>query len=171
MTSSDTVSTCESTAGFPDNSFETSGIRSSSGSVSRELAFHSIKCLITNCRSMLNKLHELEAVIDFYLPDVIGLSETWLTSSVLELLKSFNMFQVFRKDRSVGRGGGTCLLINKHLNVKPVSVHIPDKYSSLEILVVDLILNKCRTRLIIVYRPQRSNDDEADLDTILLTNF
>ena len=50
-------------------------------------------------------------------------------------------------------------------------MHIPDKYSSLEILAVDLILNKCRTRLIIVYRPQRSNDDKADLYTILLTNF
>ena len=29
---------------------------------------------------MLSKLCDLEAVIDLYLPDVIGISETWLTS-------------------------------------------------------------------------------------------
>ena len=69
----------------------------------------------------------------------------------------------------VGRGGGVCLLISKNLNVNPVLLHIPDKYLSLEILTVDLILNKCRTLLIIVYRPPRSNDDEADLYTTLLT--
>ena len=90
---------------------------------------------------MLNKLHELEAVINLYLPDVIGISETWLTSSVPDGLISFTMFQVIRKDWSVGRGGGICSLISKHVNVKPVLVHIPDKYSSLEILAVDLILN------------------------------
>ena len=80
------------------------------------------------------------------------------------------MFQVFRKYRSVSRGGGVCLLISNHLNVKPVLVHIPNKYSFLEIQAADLILNKCRTPLIIVYLPPRSNDHKADLYTTLLIN-
>ena len=62
------------------------------------------------------------------------------------------------------------LLISNQLNVKPLLLQIPDKYSPLEILSVDLTVNRCRTRLIVVYRPPRFNDDETDLYNILLTN-
>ena len=40
------------------------------------------KCFYTNARSIVNKLDEYELYIDEEKPDIIGITETWLTSGI-----------------------------------------------------------------------------------------
>ena len=38
-----------------------------------------LKCFTTNVRSLMNKLLDFNIFIDYYSPDVVALTETWLS--------------------------------------------------------------------------------------------
>ena len=41
-----------------------------------------VTCLFTNAQSVMNKLPELQAVVHDHAPQIIGLAESWCSSSV-----------------------------------------------------------------------------------------
>ena len=69
-----------------------------------------MRVLYSNMQSMVNKVHELRAVVEMESPDVVVLTETWTNENVSDAyiqLKGYDM--VVRKDRKDtmgGRGGG-----------------------------------------------------------------
>lgn len=63
-----------------------------------------------NCRSIINKTHELEAVLLSYQPDIVALTETWMHSGILDHEVVPPGYAILRKDRKT-RGGGVALLI------------------------------------------------------------
>jgi Endonuclease-reverse transcriptase len=105
-----------------------------------------------NARSLCNKLPHLHAILSIDKPDFLFVTETWLSSKILdtELLLSFP-YRVFRSDRA-RRGGGVCLFIRDHLPCSRVS--LPSRISS-DILVVDVYSPTALipTRFVLVYRP------------------
>ena len=65
-----------------------------------------------NARSLLSKLNAVKALAISSNPDVILITETWLTESVRSEQISIPGYQTFRCDRSSRRGGG-CLAYTK----------------------------------------------------------
>ena len=68
-----------------------------------------LQILQWNCRSIQNKLPELQSYLDnlVNLPDVLCLQETYLTKNITPILPGY---EFIRKDRSNGkRGGGICI--------------------------------------------------------------
>lgn len=72
-----------------------------------------------NARSIANKGLELQHLVFSHAPDVIAITETWLTNAVLDVEFVPNGFSCFRSDR-VTRGGGTALLIKDTFQVIPL---------------------------------------------------
>ena len=62
--------------------------------------------LISNTRSLTCKVDELECVARQNNADVICVTESWLTKDIPVSAIAMSDFMVFRKDRSVSRGGG-----------------------------------------------------------------
>ena len=64
-----------------------------------------------NCRSIFNKLPELKHYLSTLekLPDLICLQETFLS---LRYNPSIPRYCLLHKDRTQGRGGGICILLN-----------------------------------------------------------
>ena len=78
-----------------------------------------------NCRSLVNKLEELQFIIDILNPDIICLTETWFDCSIPPNSHIPVGFKIIRKDRSPefqqkykkNRGGGVAILYRSHLTV------------------------------------------------------
>ena len=41
-----------------------------------------LTCIYTNAQSIVNKHYELQAIVDTYNPDIIGVTETWLNAKI-----------------------------------------------------------------------------------------
>ena len=76
-----------------------------------------ITVLNINCRSVKNKIPDLHQVISQIKPDVLCLTETWLKPEIntSEIFPDQLDYQVYRDDRSEGKGGGTLIAIKRFL--------------------------------------------------------
>ncbi|BHF78051.1 hypothetical protein SprV_0602116100 [Sparganum proliferum] len=81
-------------------------------SVSRKLKF-----LYTNVQSLLSKFEELKIHLCDLSPDVISLTETWLTQHVDDRELALPGYQMFRRDREGRQGGGVLTYVKNGLNV------------------------------------------------------
>ena len=78
-------------------------------------------CFLTNAHSILNKFSELNSLIDEHKPYVIGITEIWCDSSILDSELYLNQFNLFCKDHSHSKGGGVLLHVHKSLKCLPCS--------------------------------------------------
>ena len=65
--------------------------------------------VLANVRCVLNKRDELESFVSSLKPAMVALTETWLTSDVLDAEVNFTGYNLYRCDR-LGRGGGGVIL-------------------------------------------------------------
>ena len=71
-----------------------------------------VKCLVTNARSIMNKLDELQDYIDRHKPSIIGITETWSTELVDDAELYLKEYNLFRCDRKNAQGGGVLLYVH-----------------------------------------------------------
>ncbi len=74
--------------------------------------------MVLNARSIFNKVDELKAHIEIYKPDIIFVTETWLSENIPNETIHIDDFNVFRKDRIVMRGGGVAFYIKDDFPVR-----------------------------------------------------
>ena len=70
---------------------------------------------ILNARSLLPKDDELTGPIYTKPVDIIAVTESWLLNAIENRLFQLNNYNLFRKDRITGRGGGICIYIKKNI--------------------------------------------------------
>ena len=115
-----------------------------------------LKVLTGNVRSLRGKLDELAVKVDASGPDIIALTESWLTPEVQDsecLLEGFN---IFRADRKSGKiGGGVILYCRTYLN--PIMISGMTNEDSSEEFLCCKIKHKEGSSLIgVVYRAPNS---------------
>ena len=90
--------------------------------------------------------------------DILLLTETWLNSDILySVLIPNATYRIFRHDRAI-TGGGVAILVKNDLSAKIVTLETV--YEHLEIVAVDLKLDKVQYRVICFYRPPGMNDTD-----------
>ena len=73
---------------------------------------------MTNARSLIPKIDELEVVANVNEADIICITETWLTPDIPDSALSYLNFVLFRNDRTVSIGGGVCILVSENIFCK-----------------------------------------------------
>ena len=63
-------------------------------------------------------LDELTALLATSPVDLVAITESWLRSDIDDSLLSISAFNLFRKDRVAGRGGGICVYLNNVIPCK-----------------------------------------------------
>jgi hypothetical protein len=114
----------------------------------------SFKCLLSNIRSLKCKISELNLVITGLGIDLVCLCETWLGDSTLDSMIIGKEFCVFRKDRTIRKGGGVCVICRNDLRYICKRVVLPPRFSCLEMVAVDILIGIDNgIRLVVVYCP------------------
>ena len=88
--------------------------RSSSNGRGRQLP----SFLLSNVRSLFSKVDELTATVDVFSTDVAVLTESWLHDGYDDHLINIPGFNLFRRDRLHGRGGGVCAYVSQAVPCK-----------------------------------------------------
>jgi hypothetical protein len=98
--------------------------------------------------------------------DLICVSESWLNSelSTPAIIGSLD-YSVFRADRLHRPGGGVCVVTNNR-KLKVIQVDLPEKFSDLEIVCLDLLNVFIPTRIIVCYRAPSSDSGLDDIEHI-----
>lgn len=86
--------------------------------------------MYTNAQSLPNKIQELRYRCSQTKPTLVGVTETWLSSNILDSEVCIEGYTMYRVDRSHGRGGGSILYIQNNLQITqvndPTLVAIPE---------------------------------------------
>ncbi len=127
-----------------------------------------VKCYLANVQSLRNKLPEFQLLLNSAQFDVIGFTETFLTSRDPDslILAGTNDYALYRCDRLTGRGGGVALCCRHRTG--PVHVQIPSPYAVCECVAVDLC-SVLSYRIICAYRPPNATTEDSLLLYELLT--
>ena len=112
-----------------------------------------LRLINVNCQSLSSKNGPWKNLITSSKPDIIIATETWLTKDICNGELEMDDYQIYRRDRVKGAGGGVLIAISKTLN----SSVLPIKSES-EILWVRVIL-QAQPDLIVgaCYRPHVSD--------------
>jgi len=132
------------------------------------LPSHTLKCKLINARSLNNKLHQLQHVLNTENLDLLICSETWFKPYTPDsVIVADTNYSVFRKDRLLTTAGGACIFI-KNDSVKAVRVAIPETFKDLEVVAIDIVNSSIPTRIIACYRPPSSDTDSVAISHIKL---
>ena len=119
-----------------------------------------LKLLYTNIRSLNNKVSELNFVMQETMTELVALSESWLTDDMLDCMIVPSDWSMFRRDRgsltpsAKHKGGGVCIMCKNNPMIFFKSVNLPARFDKLEIVAIDILLDKNKgTRLIVAYYP------------------
>ncbi len=114
--------------------------------------------MYTNAQSLVSKLDELRITVCDLLPDVISITETWLSEQIDNRELALPGFQLFRKDRDNRKGGGVATYVKNGLHVSEKTA----KLTCPEAVWLTVIATGSQSLdILTVYRPPRT-DFEAD---------
>ena len=116
---------------------------------------HSLKCIYTNIDGLnAAKGVELNICVQKEKPDVICLTETKLTENcLLSQYVDCADFQIFRKDRSSGNGGGVLIMVRNSL---VATQQLSEIWEEVEVVVCQLNFGKHFVNVAVMYRPPGS---------------
>jgi hypothetical protein len=131
----------------------------------REVA---LKCAYTNRLNLRNKLDELRQLAFSESPDLIVLTETWLTSGFLDGELLIPNYSICSADSLRGRTGGMTIYLKDTLT--PFVLHVSLPFHWHETLWVSISLRYGDSLLIgVVYRSPSAPTDDLSLITHLRT--
>lgn len=120
-----------------------------------------------NVRSIISKTDELDKLLSDSNLDFLCLSETWLTPNSPDSVYAISGYNVFRKDRQTGRGGGLLLYIKECLRSTRYELAV-----NFECMAVSVSLSENMSFIIIcLYRPPSSNNCFYDEFKALVSHF
>ena len=80
------------------------------------------KCVCLNARSIVNKINELNIMVEDIDPHIIGITESWATPDISDAELGMTRYVVFRKDRLGRRGGGVILYIKESIQAYEIKL-------------------------------------------------
>ena len=96
--------------------------------ISAEQATKLPSLLLTNARSICNKIEEVNQLLDDAKPDLAFITETWLTeqNKTIKLSQINPEYQIASSERTNKKGGGTLILIKESFsnNMKLIPTHV-----------------------------------------------
>ena len=124
--------------------------------------------IVTNVRSICNKIDEITAKVGELVPDIAIFCETWLSDAIPDDAVRINGYQSVRNDRN-SNGGGIITYFSESLRVKVIDNFDIPSYVPLETEFSIFVLPDISMLLIVLYHPVWNNSPkhEAALSFLL----
>jgi exonuclease III len=128
-----------------------------------------LNCVLFNAHSICNKLCDLDEFLTHDRPDIIFITESWLTPDITNsMLDQHDVYDIYRCDRSEKTGGGVVILCRRSL--QSCQIAIDNKFSDLEAVNIQLTCRNSVYNFINIYRPPGTNL-QSKLKMSTLTSF
>jgi len=113
---------------------------------------------LANVRSLTNKLDDFEAVVQLNHPDIICLTETWLSDDVPSEAVGIDGFDLFRKDRN-RQGGGVACYVRSGLSCTRLPSYDVPGLETLWLMFRSVCMPRWLSHLVlaVVYHPPNAN--------------
>ena len=127
----------------------------------RPLAQHTPSLLLTNLRAISNKFDEVAVRISALKPDLVVFTESWLDENTPDSSLKLPSYNVQRKDRVQGKGGGIlCYISDLYTCISIDSLSVPS-LSNVASEFLCVFINELFLVLLVIYHPFW-NDVKAD---------
>ena len=128
---------------------------------------YKLTCLLLNVRNLCNKLIDFQDLLSTERLDIAAVTETWLNNSIPDslIVDGNSNFSIFRKDRLTHVGGEVCLVTNNK-TVITLPVPVPDIFSDLEIIAIDILNSTPPTSVITCYSLPLTASSQANFDNM-----
>nr|VZI45236.1 unnamed protein product [Spirometra erinaceieuropaei] len=114
-----------------------------------------LRCLFTNAQSLLSKLDELKLCLVELSPDVLAVTETWLSGTISDNEVALPGYQIYRRDREHRQGGGIVVYVNDGLAVSDNTTKFVCSTEAIWLTIKDTG-SPCLD-VLTVYRPPRTD--------------
>ncbi|KAI8485726.1 hypothetical protein Bbelb_365600 [Branchiostoma belcheri] len=124
--------------------------------------------LLTNARSLLNKLDEFQGVLSNNDVDIAAVSETWFTPTTPE--QTIDGYTVYTKSRTSRRGGGVALYVRENIPSRIISeISVPEPLECLWVNVRPHKLSRQFSSIAIctVYSPPQSPHEDQLVEHLI----
>jgi len=112
--------------------------------------------ILTNIRSIQNKLDELCVITSQSNPNILFITETWLHANIPDDILYIPDYSLIRVDRQGKKGGGVCAYIKEDIPHKTIEMsNIPH---SVEMLCIELTMKLCILTYILLSLPSAENE-------------
>ena len=112
---------------------------------------------LINAQSLLPKIDELKIVAAIESPDLLCITETWLSPAIPDVLLNIQNYDLCRTDRIGRRGGGTAIYLRETMKSAVLSVN-ENLNSIIQSTFIDL--HQCKLAVLCVYIPPNKTADE-----------
>jgi hypothetical protein len=108
--------------------------------------------MLSNVRSVSNKLDEVAHLLVEHKPEIAAFTETWLDDSTSDAAVTQSSYKVVRKDRN-SHGGGLMVFLSDSLSFAQLDPTLIPSLSSAEAEFLPLYIVTCNLFFILVYHP------------------
>lgn len=122
--------------------------------------------IVSNVRSLISKVDELDMVSSHNNADIICISESWLNSCIADSSVSLPNRILFRSDRTSARGGGVCIYVSQSIPCRRINAFEQADVESLWVSVRPHRLPR-EVSVILVSVIYNSTSSNADYNTKL----
>ena len=98
--------------------------------------------MLSNVRSLLKKIDEVQLIAETKNPALICLTETWLHSDIPSAIMKIPGYEIFRGDRLQRKGGGTAIFVRSNLTALPILLPagFPGEVDVIAVALNDIII-------------------------------
>ena len=80
------------------------------------------RCVCLNARSIVNKRNELNIMVEYIDPHIIGITESWANTDMTDAELGLPGYVMFRTDRIGRRGGGVILYVKESIQAYEIKL-------------------------------------------------
>ncbi|XP_072014972.1 uncharacterized protein [Amphiura filiformis] len=121
-----------------------------------------INCYHTNAGCIMNKRGEFQETIDELKPKIIGVTESWCDSSVLDGEVNLDSYTLFRKDKVSAGGGGVLMYVHDSMQATACQPLNDSKFET-SVWCEIKVNNKDSLLVGVCYRSPNSSEDNNEL--------
>ncbi|XP_049762388.1 uncharacterized protein LOC126088300 [Schistocerca cancellata] len=118
---------------------------------------YNFKIIHQNVQGLSKKYEQLDVFVNETMPDVLGISEHWLSDAKLELFKPLNMVLANKFCRSTIRGGGVSMYVKSTFDFNSVNVSKYSLEGTIELCAACIKIPNDEICVICLYRPPGGN--------------
>ena len=111
-----------------------------------------------NARSIINKKHELNIMVEDIDPHIIGITESWAKRDKTDAELGLTGYVMFRRDRIGRRGGGVILYVKEYIQAYEIKLEREADYD--EAVWCKIVSGNSKLTIGLVYRSPNINEED-----------